>query len=145
MKRAAAGFLRTLVAVITAFALFISVFCGCGNDSRWAEAAPEPMFSAPIFVTPNVTQAPSQRKGDGVLTLNYASDFSMNPFITQSETNLLLSGLLYEPMISVTPGFHAEPGLLAEWSVEAGVLFKFKLRSGARFSDGTDVRNWDVL
>ena len=144
MKRAAAGFLRTLVAVITAFALFISVFCGCGNDSRWAEAAPEPMSSAPIFVTPNVTQAPSQRKGDGVLTLNYASDFSMNPFITQSETNLLLSGLLYEPMISVAPGFHAEPGLLAEWTVEAGVLFKFKLRSGARFSDGTDVRNWDV-
>ncbi len=136
---------RRLIALLAVIALQTAFLCGCGNDVRWAEEAPEPMFSAPVFVTPNVTEAPAQRKGDGVLTLNYASGFSMNPFITSSETNLLLAGLLYEPMIHVTPGFRTEPGVLSSWTQEAGILFKFTLRSGARFSDGSDISNWDVL
>ena len=145
MKRKTAGSFKSCIVLLAVIALTFSILSGCSGDSRWAEEAPEPMFSAPIFITPTVTEAPAQRKGDGVLTLNFASGYSMNPFVTNSETNLFLSGLLFETMITVAPGFRAEPGVLAEWSEEAGILFKFTLRSGARFSDGSDIRNWDVL
>ena len=125
--------------------LLLSFFlCGCSSEAL-TEVVPEPMFSAPVFNTPAATEVPSQRKGDGVLTLNYAEDFSLNPFVSKSEANRQIAGLLYEPMVSVAPGFKAEPGILSSWTHEAGILFRFTIQTGLRFSDGSEVRNWDVL
>ena len=128
---------------LAALLLSAAIFCGCSTGD-WAEVVPEPVFSAPVFVTANVTEPPT-REGDGVLTLNFAADFSMNPFVSQSEANLQLCWLLYEPMVSVAPGFHAEPGVFASWTEEAGVVFHFTVQEGLRFSDGSEVRGWDVL
>ena len=123
--------------------LLLALLCGC-STGPWTEVLPDPIITAPVFVTADVTEAPS-RQGDGVLTLNYAANFSMNPFVSQSETNLQLSWLLFEPMVQVTPGFHAEPGVFASWTEEAGVLFRFTVREGLRFSDGSEISSWDVL
>ena len=71
---------------LAALVLSAVLLCSCSADT-WTEVIPDPVFSAPVFVTADVTEAPA-RQGDGVLTLNYAADFSMNPFVTQSETNL---------------------------------------------------------
>lgn len=128
---------------LAVLALSVVLLCSCSADP-WTEVIPDPVFSAPVFVTADVTEAPA-RQGDGILTLNYAADFTMNPFITQSETNLQLSWLLYEPMVRVTPGFRAEPGVFSAWTEEAGVLFRFTVQEGLRFSDGSDVSSWDVL
>ena len=135
---------RSIPLSVISMVFSLLLLCGCGSGV-WMETAPEPMFSAPVFVTPTATETAEQRKGDGVLTLPYAKDFSMNPFVSHSETNLLLAGLLYEPLVTVAPGFHAEPGVFSEWTQEGGVLFRFTMRSGLRFSDGSEVRNWDVL
>ena len=137
-------FLRKLFPSAVCGILILCLLTGCGSET-WSEIVPEPVFSAPVFNTPTATEVPPTRNGDGVLTLNYAEGFSMNPFVSQSEANLLLCGLLYEPMVTVAPGFHAEPCVFASWTHEAGVLFRFTIKSGLRFSDGSEVRNWDVL
>ncbi len=124
-------------------AILAALLCSC-SAGPWTETAPDPMFSAPVFITADVTEAPA-RPGDGVLTLNYAADFSMNPFVSGSEANCQLSWLLFEPMIYVAPGFRAEPGVFGSWTDEAGILFRFTVRSGIRFSDGSEVSSWDVL
>lgn len=128
---------------LAALLLAAVMLCGC-STGPWTEVVPDPMFSAPVFVTADVTEAPA-RQGDGVLTLEYAADYSMNPFISMSEANLQLSWLLFEPMVRVTPGFRAEPGVFDSWTDEAGVVFRFTVREGLRFSDGSEVRSWDVL
>lgn len=144
MKSILTRFRRTVAGRVFVLLLAFLILGGCSNES-WAEIVPEPMLSAPVFVTANVTEAPSARVGDGVLTLNYAPDYSMNPFVSMSEANRQLGWLIYEPMIRVAPGFHAESGVLSAWTEEAGVLFRFSLQEGRRFSDGSDIRNWDVL
>lgn len=142
MKSKQSRILRKSVSGLAAL-LLSALLCGCNADP-WSEVLPDPVFSAPVFVTANVTEAPL-RPGDGVLTLNYASDYSMNPFVSESEVNLQLSWLLFEPMVRVNPGFHPEPGVFSSWTEEAGVVFRFTVQEGLRFSDGSDVRNWDVL
>ena len=134
---------RSNVLRIVALLLSITILSSC-TAGTWSEIAPDPVFSAPVFVTADVTEAPA-REGDGVLTLNYAADFSMNPFVTQSEANRQLSWLLFEPMVRIAPGFQAEPGVFSEWTDEAGVLFRFTVGDGLRFSDGSEVSSWDVL
>ena len=143
MKSSISRILWSSRSKLAALTLSAALLCGCSTDP-WTEIIPDPVFSAPVFVTPDITEAPA-RQGDGVLTLNYAADFSMNPFITQSEANLQLSWLLFEPMVRVTPGFHAEPGVFSSWTEEAGVVFRFTVQEGLYFSDGSEVRSWDVL
>ena len=133
-KRAAAGLIAAGALLLTA----------CSNGS-WSETAPDPIFSAPVFTTPEPTEKPENHPGDGVFTLNYAPGYSMNPFVTSSEANRQLCGLLYMPMVSVAPGFRAEPGVFSGWSDESGVIFRFDIQEDLRFSDGSAVRNWDVV
>ena len=128
---------------IIALVVLTAFLNGC-SAGTWTELAPDPIFSAPVFVTADVTEAPA-RPGDGVMTLYYADDFSMNPFVSQSEANRQLGWLLFEPMVTVAPGFHAEPGVFSTWTDEAGVLFRFTVRDGLRFSDGSEVSSWDAL
>lgn len=143
MKKSLSRQIAKIGAVLLSLVLMMSLLCGC-SAGQWAEVVPDPIFTAPVFETAQITEAPA-RIGDGVLTLNYAADYSMNPFVSQSEANLQLSWLLFEPMVHVAPGFHAEPGVFDSWTEEAGVVFRFTVREGLRFSDGSELRSWDVL
>ncbi len=61
---------------------------------------------------------------------------SLNPTVGYYGYNL--RGLMYETLVEAADGSNVEPGLAESWSAsEDGLVWTFKIREGATFSDGT--------
>lgn len=127
----------------------LTLLCACGLTSPTATAKPAPATDAPDYpLAPTVRPAAVQEDwpDDGLFTLRYADDSTLNPYSCGTEVNRLLCSLLFEPMIRVSPDFRAEPGLCTDWSsYDGGLTFELTLREGVRFSDGSSMTYWDVL
>ena len=138
MKR----FLPLLIAAIL-------LLTGCGLELP-LPTAPEPMetpepsqYPLPTF---RVVQPEAWAPDDGVFTLRYDPEDSLNPYSCDTEANRLLCGLLYEPLVDVDAEFRPGPGICSEWVMEdEGRSFLFKLRSGVRFSDGSSLSAGDGI
>jgi peptide/nickel transport system substrate-binding protein len=69
---------------------------------------------------------------------------SLDPY-TRNETFLVTFNLnIYEPLIRRDRQLRLEPGLATEWSQTAPDIWRFKLRQGVKFSDGTPFTADDV-
>ncbi|MEO8608099.1 MAG: ABC transporter substrate-binding protein [Chloroflexota bacterium] len=61
---------------------------------------------------------------------------ALNPTVGYYGFNI--RGLLYETLVEAADGSNVEPGLAENWSVsDDGLVWTFKIREGATFSDGT--------
>src|ERR1700743_1083412 len=73
-------------------------------------------------------------------TLRWANDGdvnSMDPY-ARNETFLLTFVLnIYEPLVRRSKDLKVEPSLATEWAQTAPDTWRFKLRQGVKFSDGT--------
>ena len=105
---------------------------------------PEPsQYPLPTF---RVTEPEEWAPDDGVFTLRYDLEDTLNPYSCSTEVNRLLCSLLYEPLVDVDAEFRPGPGISSEWVMEdEGRSFLFRLRSGVRFSDGSALSAWDVI
>ena len=84
----------------------------------------------------------------GAKTFRWANDGdvnSMDPYARQ-ETFLLLFNLsMYEPLIRRDRQMKLEPGLATEWQQTGPTTWRFKLRQGVKFHDGTPFDADDVV
>ena len=105
---------------------------------------PEPsQYPLPTF---RVAEPTEWAPDDGVFTLRYDPEDTLNPYSCDTEANRLLCGLLYEPLVDVDAEFRPCPGVAGDWVMEdGGRSFLFHLRSGVRFSDGSHLSGWDVV
>ncbi len=127
----------------------VLLFSGCGLSLPLPTApapteTPEPsQYPLPTF---RVTETAEWAPDDGVFTLRCDPEDTLNPFSCSTEANRLLCGLLFEPLVDVDAEFRPGPGICSEWVMEdEGRRFLLRLRSGARFSDGSALSPWDVI
>ena len=70
---------------------------------------------------------------------------SMDPHFQNITTNANVIEHMFEPLIKRDESGKFVPGLAESWSLVNGLTWEFKIRKGARFSDGSPVTAEDVV
>src|SRR5437667_9262339 len=73
-------------------------------------------------------------------TFRWANDgdiISMDPYARQETTLLSFASNIYEPLIQRDRQLKLEPALATEWSNPTPTIWRFKLRQGVKYHDGT--------
>src|SRR5215831_18259172 len=87
--------------------------------------------------------------GAGAKTLRYASQFdpgTMDPHAMASVYNNRVLSQVYEPLVGRDEQFRPEPRLALAWTpLEGGRGWRFRLRPGVKFQDGTPFGADDVV
>ena len=84
----------------------------------------------------------------GAATFRWSNDrdvFSLDPYARQETFLLSFDSNIYEPLVRRGRGFRLEPALATAWSQMAPDRWRFTLRRGARFQDGTPFTSDDVV
>ncbi len=86
--------------------------------------------------------------GAAAKTFRWANDGdsnSMDPYARQETFLLLFDQSMYEPLIRRNNQMKLEPGLATEWERVEPTIWRFKLRQGVKFHDGTPFTADDVV
>ena len=86
--------------------------------------------------------------GAQATTFRWANDGdsnSMDPYARQETFLLLFDQSFYEPLVRWNKDMKLEPGLATEWSQTNPTTWRFKLRQGVKFHDGTPFTADDVV
>jgi peptide/nickel transport system substrate-binding protein len=81
-------------------------------------------------------------------TFRWANDGdanSMDPYARQETFLLSFDSNMYEPLVTRDKNLKLEPALATEWSQPAPDVWRFKLRHGVKFQDGTPFNADDVV
>ncbi len=81
-------------------------------------------------------------------TFRWANDgdiISMDPYARQETTLLSFASNIYEPLVQHDKKLKLEPALATEWSQPDPTTWRFKLRQGVKFHDGSPFSADDVL
>jgi peptide/nickel transport system substrate-binding protein len=81
-------------------------------------------------------------------TFRWANDGdanSMDPYARQETFLLLMDMSFYEPLIRRDRSMQLQPGLATEWTRVEPTVWRFKLRQGVKFHDGTPFTADDVV
>ena len=81
-------------------------------------------------------------------TLRWSNDGdvnSMDPYARNETFLLTFLQNIYEPLVRRSKDLKVEPSLATEWAQTAPDVWRFKLRQGVKFSDGTPFTADDVL
>lgn len=81
-------------------------------------------------------------------TFRWANDGdsnSMDPYARQESFLLSFDGNMYEPLVRRDKDLKLEPALASEWSQVEPERWRFKLRQGVKFHDGTPFTADDVV
>ena len=81
---------------------------------------------------------------DDIFTLNYNSNYSLNPLSATNTSNLVVCNLIYENMIEVDNNFEAIPNVISSWTSEDGKLWTFTVAKDRCFHDGAQLTAYDV-
>lgn len=84
----------------------------------------------------------------GAATFRWSNDrdvFSLDPYARQEVFLLSFDSTIYEPLVRRGRGFGLEPALATQWSQMAPDRWRFTLRRGVRFHDGTPFTSDDVV
>lgn len=132
--------------ILPALIALMMLLSACAPHAPSPTSTPEPEPDYPSAPTVRQTAQPVLWQNDGRFTLRCRESDTLNPYSCATETNRLLSSLLYEPLIGLSPEFQPESALCTAWITEdGGRSFDLTLREGAAFSDGSEVRGWDVI
>ena len=95
--------------------------------------------------SPNGDEAAEPTSG-GTLVVAIDSDpGTLNPAITTSGATHTASELMFNGLVSYTPGQEPQPELAESWDVEEdGALYRFHLRRGVTWHDGEPFTSGDV-
>lgn len=133
--------LRRLTALVLVCCLLLA---GCG-------AAGDPVLTTPVEEDAAVPVEPEQIADTAAddteaYGLAYSPSDGWNPYTCLSQENRTIFPLLYEGLFEVSPEFTATPVLCesSEMSLDEKT-WKFVLRSGACFSDGSAITSSDIV
>ncbi|MGL4577078.1 MAG: ABC transporter substrate-binding protein, partial [Burkholderiaceae bacterium] len=81
-------------------------------------------------------------------TLRWSSQgdiLTMDPHSQNEGLNNTATSYVYEPLVTYNDKFQIEPALATSWSKEGPLIWKFNLRQGVKFHDGTPFTAEDVV
>jgi peptide/nickel transport system substrate-binding protein len=76
---------------------------------------------------------------------NQGDALSMDPYMFNESLLLSFTGNMYEPLIGRGKKLELIPQLATEWKQTAPTIWRFKLRKGVKFQDGTPFTADDVI
>ena len=76
---------------------------------------------------------------------NQGDALSMDPHSLQESLQLTVTGNVYEPLVTRGKDFKLAPGLATSWKQTAPTIWRFELRNGVEFHDGTPFTADDVI
>ncbi len=106
---------------------------GCGSPA----ASTTPPADSPAGDLPH--------ESPRVLAIAYNHDDTLNPYVTSTEANLMLAGLLYDSLTVIDGAFTPQLSLAASVTATDATHLSVALRADAVFSDGSAVTAADVL
>ena len=128
-------FKRTITLLLAASMLLLCAGCSSDETNPYGEI-PESTGGK------DVVRAAA---ADNVFTLNFNSQYSLNPIIATNHANQLVCNLVYENMVEVDDNFNVIPNVITEWSPnEDGTLWTFTIDPDHVFHDGTPVTGKDL-
>src|SRR5580704_4072775 len=84
----------------------------------------------------------------GAKTFRWTNDAdvdSLDPYVRQEVFLLSFDSNIYEPLVRRDRNLRLEPALATHWSQPASNVWRFTLRHGVTFQDGTPFSAEDVL
>ena len=80
-------------------------------------------------------------------TLRWASQgdiLTLDPHAQNEGLNIAASSYVYEPLVQYDKDFQITPALATEWETPSDTLWRFKIREGVKFHDGSDFTAEDA-
>lgn len=80
-------------------------------------------------------------------TLRWASQgdiLTLDPHAQNEGLNIAASSYVYEPLVQYNKDFEIIPTLATEWETPSDTLWRFKIREGVKFHDGTEFTAEDA-
>jgi len=129
---------KNCIALLLPLSLLLT---GCGKgstDEADPDSTPGTIVGQPL--------ADSQA-ADGLFSLTYSPDDSVNPYSGSCVVNETLSGLLYESLFTVASDFTFAPTrLISSYeSTDGGQNWRFTVNTEVQFSDGTHLTAEDAV
>jgi peptide/nickel transport system substrate-binding protein len=87
---------------------------------------------------------PPENRWDGVFTVNYTTDASLNPFVGTNFYNIQLFGLLYESLFELDGNLVPQKVLCEDYETQDGITYTIKVLSGVKFHNGDSLTAQDV-
>ena len=81
-------------------------------------------------------------------TLRWASQgdiLTLDPHAQNEGLNIAASSYVYEPLVQYDKDFKITPALATEWETPSDTLWRFKIREGVKFHDGSDFTAEDAV
>jgi peptide/nickel transport system substrate-binding protein len=76
---------------------------------------------------------------------NQGDAVSMDPYSLNESLQLAITGNIYEPLVARGKNLELVPGLATDWKPTAPTVWRFNLRKGVTFHDGTPFTADDVI
>ena len=81
-------------------------------------------------------------------TLRWASQgdiLTMDPHAQNEGLNSTANSYIYEPLVTYNEKFEVVPALATDWKQETPLIWRFNLRQGVKFHDGSALTASDVV
>lgn len=122
-----------LAAILCVAAMSLSL-CACGGETEGDDITGHSAGQ----------ELKQSTAADDIFTLNYNTDYSMNPLTATNTNNQLVCNLIYENMIEVDNNFEAIPNVITSWTTEDGKSWTFTVADDRYFHDGSHLTAYDV-
>ncbi|MCC6014295.1 MAG: ABC transporter substrate-binding protein [Desulfurococcaceae archaeon] len=89
----------------------------------------------------------SDKPEENVFRIAFPADIlTLNPFTATDLRSIWVLGLIYEPLVALSPDLRVVPWLAERWEVSPdGKVYTFYLKRGVRFHDGKELTADDVV
>ncbi|MDR0951648.1 MAG: ABC transporter substrate-binding protein [Oscillospiraceae bacterium] len=128
---------RRLINNIIAIVLAACLLSGCVSVVTGGET-PLPEITGGLSPEGGYTAA------DDVFSLNYDSDFTLNPMTTGDSDNILITQLMYDNVYEVDSSFEAASRVIASSETQDGLSWYFNVDESVKFWDGSTLSALDV-
>lgn len=115
----------------------IMLLPGCGDTGAAQENVPIAGESAGELIT-------EKKAADGVFSVNYDPEKSLNPVRAESSTNMQLWSLMYDQVFTVNPDFSVGSEVVTSYTTEDNIWWVFNIDTSIKFSDGSSLTAADV-
>jgi len=89
----------------------------------------------------------SDKPEENVFRIAFPSDIlTLNPFMATDLRSIWVLGLIYDPLVALSPDLKVVPWLAERWEISPdGKIYTFYLKKGVKFHDGSELTADDVV
>lgn len=130
---------KKTICLLLALILLIGTLAGCGK-----EKTTDPEQSPEASDNGGTTEKTKATYVDDVFTLNCNKQYSFNPMTASNVSNILVTQLMYDELVTVDANYNWQPNIVTECKSDDGICWYFTVDTSRKFSDGSAVTAYDA-